>query len=434
MYYGNPNAPALNISITDLFSELLLSVDGPLSGRYSCDGLHTCALLEDGRVACWGYNGYGQLGVGDTTNRATPVLVKDFTNTSVLTNAVAIGVGRLHTCALLANGSIACWGYNYYGQLGVGDTTNRVTPVLVSNIGTTLPRAVAVATGSMYTCALLENGRVACWGSNNKGQLGVGDTTNRVTPVLVSNIGTTLPKAIAISAGGEHICALLASGSVACWGKNVYGQLGVGDTNDRYTPVIVANIGTTLPKAIAIAVGEDHTCALLEDGRVACWGDNYYGQLGDGTTTRRTTPVLVSNIGTTLPKAVAIAAGRGHTCALLEDGRVACWGKNAEGQLGVGDTTDRKTPVIVNNIGTTLPKAVAIAIVDLHTCALLEDGRVACWGYNYYGQLGDGTTTNRNTPVIVKGIGGTGALNVGDIYGKVKRQGIKYLRLCRSIS
>jgi Alpha-tubulin suppressor and related RCC1 domain-containing proteins len=270
MYYGNPNAPALNISITDLFPELLLSVDGPLGGRYSSGGSHTCVLLEDGSVACWGRNNYGQLGVGDTTNRITPVLVSNIG--TILPKAVAITNGYAHTCVLLEDGRIACWGDNYYGQLGDGTTTQRTTPVLVSNIGTILPKAVAIAAGDLHTCALLANGSVACWGSNYHGQLGDGTTTNRITPVLVKNIGTTLPKAVAIALGCYYSCALLEDGRIACWGRNDYGQLGVGDTTNRATPVIVNDIGSTLPKALAVATGCAHTCALLEDGRIACGG------------------------------------------------------------------------------------------------------------------------------------------------------------------
>jgi Alpha-tubulin suppressor and related RCC1 domain-containing proteins len=283
-----------------LLDRFVLSIDGPLGGRYSHGGHHTCVLLEDGRIACWGTNGAGQLGVGDTTNRTTPVIVANIGTT--LPKAVAIALGGAHSCALLEDGRIACWGYNGYGQLGVGDTTNRYTPVIVNDIGSTLPKAVAIAAGGGHSCALLKDGRVACWGWNNNGQLGVGDTTNRTTPVIVSSIGTTLPKAVAVAAGGWHSCALLEDGRIACWGANGVGQLGNGSTTNRTTPVIVANIGTTLPKAVAVGLGLSHTCALLEDGRIACWGYNYYGQLGDGSTTNRTTPVIVRDIGITLPK------------------------------------------------------------------------------------------------------------------------------------
>jgi alpha-tubulin suppressor-like RCC1 family protein len=174
-----------------------------------------------------------------------------------------------------------------------------------------------------------------------------------------------------LGAGWAHTCALLSDGSVRCWGSNYDSQLGDGTATYSSTPVTVLDLGGT---GVAIATGSSHMSALLADGSVRCWGDNYHSQIGDGTTTDRSTPVLVSNLGGT---AVAIAAGDRHTCALLSDGPVRCWGGNGVGQLGDGTTTSRSTPVSVSSLGGT---AVAIAAGSFHTCALLSDGSVQCWG------------------------------------------------------
>jgi len=306
-------------------------------------------------------------------------------STRALSPAGAFAAGYGHTCAVLANGTVACWGYNTFGQLGNGTTTDASTPVPVSGITS----ATAIAAGAYHTCALLANGTVACWGFNTYGQLGNGMATDSSTPVQVSGIST----ATAIAVGGFDTCALLADGTVACWGSNGNGQLGNGMATDASAPVPVSGIST----ATSLAAGAYHTCAVLADETVACWGSNSYSQLGNGTTTDAPTPIPVSGIFT----ATAIAAGGFHTCALLIDGTVACWGLNGDGQLGNGTITDASTPVPVSGIST----ATALAAGFYHTGATLANGTVACWGYNNFGQLGNGMTADAFTPVPVSGIG-----------------------------
>jgi alpha-tubulin suppressor-like RCC1 family protein len=391
VYYGNPSATSLSNGI-NTFLAFSLKFDGPFGGRTSLGAAHTCALLADGTAKCWGNNYDGQLGDGTNTNKNTPVTV------SGLTNAVAIAGGAAHTCALLSDGTAKCWGNNYYGQLGDGTFIDKNTPVTVSG----LTNAVAIAASFYHTCALLSDGTAKCWGRNDYGQLGDGTNTNKNTPVTVSG----LTNAVAIAAGGYHTCALLADGTAKCWGYNGNGQLGDGTFIDKNTPVTVSG----LTNAVAIAGGAAHTCALLSDGTAKCWGNNAEGQLGDGGTfIEKTTPVTVSG----LTNAVAIAAGSSHTCALLSDGTVKCWGRNDYGQLGDGTFIDKNTPVTVSG----LTNAVAIAASDVHTCALLSDGTAKCWGNNYDGQLGDGTFTptapyGKSTPVAVSNY------NLGGRYDK----------------
>jgi len=362
-----------------------VDVGGLTSGvvAIAAGGWHTCALTVGGGVKCWGANGDGQLGDGTTMWRATPVDVSGLGS-----GVVAIAAGDWHTCALTMGGGVKCWGWNYYGQLGDGTTTNRNMPVDVSGLGSGV---VAIAAGNDHTCALTTGGGVKCWGLNGSGQLGDGTTTNRNMPVDVVRLGSGVR---AIGAGGDHTCALTASGGIKCWGDNTYGQLGIGKFGYRPIPADVSGLGSGVR---AIAAGDSHTCALTAGG-VKCWGANRGGQLGNGMWTDSATPVDVSGLGSGVR---AIAAGDSHTCALTAGG-VKCWGRNSSGQLGDGTTTSRNTPVDVSGLGAGV--IAAIATGGWHTCALTAGGGVKCWGWNYYGQLGDGTTTSRTTPVDVSGL------------------------------
>ncbi len=197
-------------------------------------------------------------------------------------------------------------------------------------------------------------------------------------------------RAIGVAAGRFHTCALMSDGTVKCWGQNSNGQLGDGTTTNQLVPVSVVGLGGT---AVSITAGIFHTCVLMSDGTMRCWGRNVNGQLGDGTTTQRNTPTTVIGLGGT---ATAIAATSLHTCALMSDGTMRCWGRNSNGQLGDGTTTQRNTPTTVIGLGGT---AASISMGTDHTFAVMSDGTVKCWGRNDSGQLGDGTTTRRTTPV-----------------------------------
>ncbi|HWB69799.1 MAG TPA: hypothetical protein VG518_07460, partial [Solirubrobacterales bacterium] len=338
-----------------------------LEGRIDSGGGHTCAVLGDGTVRCWGNNAFGQLGYGNTESigddespaTAGPVDLGGH-------RAIAVSVGGVHSCALLDDGSVRCWGYNAYGQLGYANTENvgdNETPGSVGpvNLGAGR-RATAISAGGMHTCALLDNGNVKCWGRGLLGQLGYGNTENigdNETPAAAGAVNLGGRSAVAISAGAGHTCAILDDGTVRCWGYNENGQLGYASTNiigDNETPAAAGAVNLGGRSAVAISAGGMHTCALLDNGTVRCWGFNAWGQLGYGNTTQigdNETPAAAGPVELGGRSAVAISAGVYHTCALLDDGTVRCWGRGESGVLGYGNTSnigDNETPGSVGTV------------------------------------------------------------------------------------
>jgi alpha-tubulin suppressor-like RCC1 family protein len=315
---------------------------------------------------------------------------------------VSVAAGFSHTCALTSAGAVLCWGSNWYGELGDGTQLHSPMPVAVSGL---VSGVDAITAGANDSCALTSMGGVKCWGINVFGQLGDtgGDATCasgdgsgpvncRLTPIDVSGLASG---GAAVAAGYVHTCALATMGAVECWGENGFGQLGDGTTTNRPTPVGVVGLSSGI---VAVATGGYHSCTLTSMGGVRCWGGNAYGQLGDGTTTRRSTPVDVSGLASAVS---AVAAGESHTCVLTSAGAVKCWGWNGYGQLGDGTTTNRAAPVDVLGLSSGV---VAITGGRLYTCALTSAGAVECWGANSSVQLGDGTTTDRLSPVAVSGL------------------------------
>jgi alpha-tubulin suppressor-like RCC1 family protein len=375
---------------------LAVDVSGLTSGvsAIATGNGHSCALTTTGGVKCWGLNSNGQLGDGTTTDRTTAVDV-----TGLTSGVSAIATGNSHSCALTTTGGMKCWGNNGNGRLGDGTTTTRTTAVDVTGLTSGVS---AIATGNTHSCALTTTGGVKCWGNNGNGQIGDGTTTQRLTAVDVTGLTSGVS---AIATGNPHSCALTTTGGVKCWGNNGNGQIGDGTTTQRTTAVDVTGLTSGVS---AIAAGSFHSCAQTTTGGIKCWGDNSMGQLGDGTTTQRTTAVDVTGLTSGVS---AIAAGSFHSCALTTTGGMKCWGDNGSGQIGDGNTQSRYTVGDVFGLATGFSYASAGAE---HTCALTTLGGVKCWGNNTSGQLGDGTTTNRKTAVDVTGLtSGVSAISAG---------------------
>ena len=381
------------------------------AGRY-----HSAALKNDGTVWTWGFNASGQLGNGETgtdTNKSVPVRVKGPEGIGYLDGVIAIAAGGYHSVALKNDGTVWTWGSNAYGQLGDGSsgiTNNRSTPVQVKGpegIGY-LDGVIAIAAGDGHTVAVKNDGTVWTWGLNVYGQLGDGTAADKNTPVQVKGpegIGY-LDGVIAIAAGDGHTVALKNDGTVWTWGANTRGQLGDGTFSPRDRPVQVRIDDTAfLTDVTAIASGDLHSAALKNDGTVWAWGYNGRYQLGNGTTGEENRPVQVKGAGGSgnLTDITAIAAGRNHSAALKSDGTVWTWGCNDNGQLGDGTTTSRSTPVQVKGPDGTehLTGVTAIAAGGDDSAAMKSDGTILTFGSNQYGQLGDGTGTDRNSPVSV---------------------------------
>ena len=415
------------------------------AGDISAGGVHTCLLATPGEVACWGSNASGLLGNGTMIDQSTtPVDVN-----GLVDGAAGISAGFFHTCAVTEVGGVMCWGNNFIGQIGDGTTFDRslATNVCADAACLTPLRGIAaIAVGSSHTCALTTTSSVKCWGANGGGQLGNG-TINHSYPVEVCSDEActgSLTGVAAVATGGSHSCALTTDGGVLCWGGNNSGQLGDGTTENRSYPVAVSGLDSGV---IAITAAGIHSCALLAGGTVQCWGSNEFGQLGNGThgdgdfdtIDSSLTPSSVCSetippgfCGGTLTDVAAIDAGSSHTCAMTTSGSVQCWGSNEFGQLGDGTSGDGD-PETLDNVRTSpadvctppvfapagphstaglsgfctapLTDVTAVSAGAQHTCALTIAAVPTCWGRNAFGQLGDGTTTDRPLPVDVPGIG-----------------------------
>ncbi len=355
--------------------------------KVACGSYYTAVLLADGTVRTFGSNSSGQLGINVSGgSRSTPVQVW-----GISSSAIAVACGQQHTAVLLADGTVRTFGNNANGRLGVNDTSSRQTPVQVWGISSS---ATAVACGFSHTAILLANGTVRTFGNNSQGRLGVNDSTSRLTPVQVWGISSS---ATAVACGENHTAVLLANGTVRTFGRNADGQLGINVSGgSRLTPVQVFGISSS---ATAVACGGYHTAVLLADGTVRTFGGNSQGQLGVNDTTGRLTPVQVWGISSS---ATAVACGGEHTAVLLADGTVRIFGRNAEGGLGINDTTTRQTPVQVWGISSS---ATAVEGGFFHTAILLADGTVRTSGSNSSGELGINVSGGtRSTPVTVLNI------------------------------
>lgn len=373
---------------------------------------HSCVVLADSSVSCWGDNTWGQLGHPGLTKSSVPVPVVMLRSGDPLVDVVAIASGADFTCALQTGGSIYCWGRNDSGQLGedVRDYVAHPYAIPVSmpsgdGMSQVTAREIAASATGSHACALLNDERstVRCWGFNDKGQVGDGSTSDRWAPVTVVAPAfgggfRPLENVRHIAAGGTHSCAVMddVDTFAVCWGNNSSGQLSTGKTTDSpfATPVMVTPFGGrpyVLQDVERIVAGGMHTCAILDTTFMGdCWGENGNGQVGNPLAGARTmTPYGI-------PLAFEqLSAGDQHTCGVLTDGHVSCWGLNDSGQLGDGSTATQRSPIVLSMFGTMVSAGVS------HSCAVMLDATVRCWGKNDVGQLGGGHESPTRYPVTV---------------------------------
>lgn len=394
---GDPGAVPLEVRMTPRPEHARLC--GALQAK-TLSGIRgtTCVLRNGGQVYCWGLNNAKQTGI-DGPDQLQAAAVPG------LTGVVELAIGSEHSCARLGDSSVVCWGRNAEGQLGRGTIGgNFVAPMPVIGVSGTgsLKGVLQLAAGEHHNCALLSGGTVACWGMGITGQLGSG-LSNNGTPVLVSS----LREVREVTAGDEHSCARLASGRVKCWGSRMYGQLGDGlSGSTTAVPVDVLQ----LEDVVQLAANWSHTCAIQATGfgpRAYCWGWNKYGQLGLGSllaVVSTPQPVSWDSFG---PNAVPVGVwpGSWSTCALLADGRVACWGSNSSYRLGFqGPATSNPTVAVANLDGSTVVDAVQISHGNMGVCLERKSGAIACFGSDISGRMGDGAglTPDSTAPIAVK--------------------------------
>jgi len=333
----------------------------------------------------WGANYSGQLGNNTTSPRRTPV-----TTSLGGANWKQVAGGYKHTAAIKTDGTLWTCGFNYYGQLG--DNTGNVDPYLSIKLTPVTTFAGGanwkqVAVGQFHTAAIKTDGTLWTWGNNFFGGLGDNGGTNRSIPVTTFAGGTNWKQ---VACGGYHTAAIKTDGTLWAWGHNIYGMLGDNTTSQRLTPVTTFAGGTNWKQ---VACGGYHTVAIKTDGTLWTWGGNSYGELGDNTTSQRLTPVTTFAGGTNWKQ---VACGDRHTAAIKTDGTLWAWGQNAFGSLGDNTTTQRNTPVTTFAGGANWKQ---VAGGKFYTAAIKTDGTLWTWGANAFGELGDNTTTQRNTPV-----------------------------------
>jgi alpha-tubulin suppressor-like RCC1 family protein len=398
---------------------------------------HTCAMLDNNSIKCWGNNTNGELGYEDTNNRGGTV------GSMSGLKAVNLGVGRTakavaawdHTCAILDDNSVKCWGPNYMGQLGYDDTTMRgKTPGSMADLRTvnlgTNRTAKAIAVGNGHTCAILDDNSVKCWGYNYYGQLGYDDTTDRGrTSGSMAALGTVNlgagHTAKAITTGQAHTCAILDDNSVKCWGLNYYGQLGYDDTTDRgktsgsMASLGVVNLGSGRT-ANAIAVGDTHTCAMLDNDTVKCWGYNLAGQLGYDDATNRgdnagemaslADVLLYPVLSTPTPtntRTVTNTRTSTNTATNTNTRTSTKTATNTNTRTSTNTPTNTNTPTKTATITNTPTKVIQQINAGSNNTCVIADNRGWCWGGNGSGQLGNQTNSNAKLPVNVRKSDGT---------------------------
>ena len=337
---------------------------------------HTAAVTKDGDLYMWGVNLWGELGVSSNASSKIPIKVNNSSSTLPEKSVKYVALGGSHSAAITKDGSLYMWGDNVYGELGDGTITDRNIPVKI------MDNVTSVSLGGTHSAAITNNGSLYTWGNNKYGQLGGNGTkSKRTKPVKI------MDNVISVSLGLFHSAAITKDGSLYMWGYNNCGQLGDGTTTDRFTPVKI------MDNVASVSLGTGESAAITKDGSLYMWGYNGCGQLGDGTTDNKTRPHRVaSNIQ-------SVKLGSNYITAISKDGGLYTWGYNHKGQLGNGTTIDSSSPIKIMN---DVVDCAGAGGGGCHTIALKKDGTVYTWGWNYHGQLGDGTTTDRTSPVAIQ--------------------------------
>ena len=374
-------------------------------------GRGTVILKSDGTVWTWGANFDGKLGLGETNDlrTLTPVEVNGAGNIGYFNSVKAIMGGEIHNVALKSDGTVWCWGWNAFGQLGNGTTNDSWVPAQ-AGLTATPPMTNVVKLGGRpyFTLAEKADGTIWAWGMNQFGQMGNGTLTpfgsppNSV-PVMVSNSlpGGPINGALQITCGYQFGAALATNGTVWTWGSGTHGEQGTGSTTTNYISVPVPG----LTNITQISAGWFHILARKSDGTVWAWGNNASGEVGDGTTNNDFAPVRVLNVS----NIVAVSGGDSHSSALAADGTIWKWGRNDVGELGINAADNNAHPLPVklatDKFGNVFSNVVMMAARDYHNIAVKADGSVWMWGANDQGQCGDGTQNDAWRPVPVAGLG-----------------------------
>jgi alpha-tubulin suppressor-like RCC1 family protein len=376
-----------------------ISIACTIQPMVAAGGDHICALSSAGKVRCWGSSSSGQTGYGLTTAIGDDELPSSMGDVDVGGTVLQLASGFNHTCALLATGAVRCWGSGSNGKLGYGNTENmgdNESPKAAGDVSIG-GKAIQVSAGDASTCAVLESGKVRCWGWGIYGRTGQGNTNNIGDDELPSsvpevNVGGKVTQ-IFSGPRSAHSCAVLETGALRCWGYGSGGALGYGNTDnigDNEEPASAGdvNIGGTVKQ---VAIGSGSTCALLTTGAIRCFGRNTNGQLGAGNVTDASTPGSDVDVG---GEVASLSMGDEHACALFKNGAVRCWGYGDSGRLGYGNVNnigDDELPATAGDVslGAT---AVAVSAGWDFSSALLSDGSIRAWGHGRMGRLGYGNT------------------------------------------
>jgi uncharacterized repeat protein (TIGR02543 family) len=397
--------PAQNIN---LYAKWMIKLELVSS---SSSASHSTTLTSTGRVFMWGANGSGQLGDGTTTDKEVPTEITSNFSLATGEKVMSLSLGYTHSSALTSTGRVFMWGGNGSGQLGDGTTTDKNVPTEITSNFSLRPndKIIGLSLGGAYSSALSAMGRVFVWGWNELGYLGDGTSTSRSIPTEITTgfslfVGETI---ISLSKGSTHASALTSTGRVFMWGDNQYGYLGDGTSITRNVPTeITSNFSlSTGEKIISLSLGSTHSSALTSTGRVFMWGWNEFGQLGNGMNVNRNLPTeITSNFSlATGEKVMSLSLGYTHSSALTSTGRVFMWGGNGSGQLGDGTTTDKNVPTEITSNFSLRPndKIIGLSLGGAYSSALSAMGRVFVWGWNELGYLGDGTSTSRSIPTEI---------------------------------